>query len=151
MAKHQRTTSRSAKLRRRAVRVDKSRRRDSGAATVSAGADGLVSVGPVPDGVDLTGWHTLDDLDDLDDDAFAGPDNALLDTSDCPITHACAGCGGSTGLHAVTAAFSRPGGFDIACATLCPTCDGRSFLHLLDPEAFDEAFARYAHHQPSPA
>jgi hypothetical protein len=149
MAKHHRTTiSRSAKLRRRAVRVDKNRRRDSGAAAVSAVSDGLLSVRPVPDGFDLTGGHTLDDLDEA---TFAGPNDALLDTIGCPVTHACAGCGSAVGLHAVTAAFSRPGGFDVACATLCSTCDGRSFLHLLDPEAFDEAFARHAHHQLSPA
>lgn len=150
MAKHQRTTTgRSAKLRRRAVRADKNRRR--GAGTGTAVSDGLVSVGPVPASVDLTGWHTPDDLDDLDDAEFAGPDDALLDISGCPVTPACAGCGAVTGLRAVTAAFSRPGGFDVACATLCPTCDGRPFLHLLDPEAFDQAFARHADHQPSPA
>jgi hypothetical protein len=151
MGKQLTSSGRAAKLRRRAVRVDKNRRRDTGAATGPATTDNLVTIGPVPDGLDLTGWHTMGPGEDLDDAAFAGPKDALLDTSGCPVTYACAGCGGATGLHAVTSAFSRPGGFDVACATLCPTCDGRSFLHLLDPEAFDEAFARHAAHQLSPA
>ncbi|MGH3568388.1 MAG: hypothetical protein ACRDRH_20635 [Pseudonocardia sp.] len=143
MGKQRTSNGRAAKLRRRAVRADKNRRRDSG----PAAPDDLVTIGPVPDGLDLTGWHTLDDdLDDLDDAAFTGPDDALLDTSGCPVTDSCAGCGNASGLHAVTSAFGKPGGFDVACTTLCHACDGRSFLRLLDPEAFDEAFARHTGH-----
>lgn len=50
------------------------------------------------------------------------------------------------GLAANTAAFSKPGGFDVACATICRTCNGRSFLHMLDQTAMNTAFARHAEH-----
>lgn len=111
-------------------------------------------VRPVPDGLDLTGWQFLgpdDSLNDLDDAVFAGPDDALLDTTGCPVADTCAGCGAATGLHAVTSAFSKPNGFDVACATLCHTCDGRSFLHLLDPATLTEALVQHAAHQAQPA
>jgi hypothetical protein len=74
------------------------------------------------------------------------PDEALLDTAGCPIADTCAGCAATAGLRAVTAAFAKPGGFDVACATLCGTCDGRSFLHLLTAEGLDAAFSRHATH-----
>ncbi|MGH3871429.1 MAG: hypothetical protein ACRDSR_07945 [Pseudonocardiaceae bacterium] len=105
-----------------------------------------MTVGPVPDCLDLTGWQSMglgDDPDDVDDAAFTGPDDALFDTSGCPVTSGCAGCGSPTGLHAVTSAFSRPGGFSVAC-------DGRSFLHLLGPAALTEAVVQHAGHQASP-
>src|SRR5690606_32521274 len=41
--------------------------------------------------------------------------------------------------HAVTAAFSAPHGHDIGCVALCPTCDGRSFLHHLDEASLTQA------------
>lgn len=84
-------------------------------------------------------------LDDLHDDP-GPPDEALLDTSRCPVDPVCVGCGNWEGLHAVTSAFTRPGGWDIACATLCETCDGRSFLHLLDADALADAFTEHAAH-----
>ncbi|MFD2414934.1 hypothetical protein [Amycolatopsis pigmentata] len=148
MAKKTRTGSgRADKLRRRAARADKQQARHQPAGH----HEDLVYVGPIPDGLDLTGWHIMgpgNDVDELDDAAFAGPDDALLDTSRCPVNDSCAGCSGTTGLHAVTSAFSKPGGFDVACATLCHTCDnGRSFLHRLGPARLDEAFARHAAHQ----
>lgn len=49
-------------------------------------------------------------------------------------------------LGANTAAFSRPGGFDVACATVCHTCNGRSFLHMLSQSKMNAAFARHAEH-----
>ncbi|WP_460399051.1 hypothetical protein [Actinophytocola sediminis] len=107
------------------------------------------------DGLTLDGWHTvgLTDLDDadFDDVAFPGPpDDALLDTTDCPVADRCAGCGAVSGIRAVTSAFSKPGGYgagyDVGCATLCGVCDGRSFLHLLDPAELEQAFARHAAH-----
>ncbi|SDN13228.1 hypothetical protein SAMN04488074_1362 [Lentzea albidocapillata subsp. violacea] len=92
------------------------------------------------------GWQFIDDDgDDLDDVVF--PDDALLDPSSCPIGHVCVGCGGHEGLAATTAAFSRPGGgFDVACATVCRSCDGRSFLQMLDQHGLDRAFTRHAEH-----
>ncbi|MFC9250665.1 hypothetical protein [Amycolatopsis thailandensis] len=147
MAKKPRNTSgRADKLRRRAARAGKRDARQH----PHLHHGGLAHVGPVPDGLDLTGWNVMgpdDDFDELDDAVFAGPDEALLDTSRCPVAEDCAGCGGTERLHAVTSAFSRPGGFDVACATLCRTCDnGRSFLHRLGPVGLDEAFARHTAH-----
>lgn len=143
------TGGRADKLRRRAARAGKQHPRQH-----PHHHEGLVHVGPVPDNLDLTGWHVMgpgDDFDELDDLDFVGPGDALLDTSRCPVADACAGCGGTTGLHAVTSAFSRPGGYDVACATLCHSCDGRSFLHLLDPAALEAAFHRHTTHpQPEP-
>jgi hypothetical protein len=82
---------------------------------------------------------------DLDDLEF--PDDALLDASRCPVDGICVGCGGREALAAKTAAFSRPGGgFDVACATVCRTCDGRSFLRMLGQNALDTAFARHGEH-----
>jgi hypothetical protein len=60
------------------------------------------------------------------------PDEALIDTSRCLATN--------------TAAFSRPGRFDVACATLCHTCNGRSFPHTLSHSKLNAAFARHAEH-----
>lgn len=52
----------------------------------------------------------------------------------------------------VAAAFTRPDGYNVACATLCHSCDGRSFLHLLDPAALEAAFHRHATHpRPEPS
>lgn len=87
------------------------------------------------------GWQFIDDLDDV-----VFPDEALLDPSRCPVDDTCVGCGGRDGLAATTAAFSRPGGFDVACATVCHTCNGRSFLHMLHETAMNAAFARHAGH-----
>ncbi|MFD2415034.1 hypothetical protein [Amycolatopsis pigmentata] len=153
MAKKTRNTSgRAAKLRRRAARAGKQRARHH------RGHEhhGLVHVGPVPDGLDLVGRHVVgpgDDFDEFDDAVFDGPDEALMDASGCPVADRCAGCGGTGGLHAVTSAFSKPGGFDVACATLCHTCDnGRSFLHRLGPpgsSARSSATPRTRHQLPS--
>ncbi|MFE5565927.1 hypothetical protein ACFQ68_13155 [Amycolatopsis japonica] len=141
MAKETRnTSSRANKLRRRAARAGKQHARQG---------RGYEHHGPVPDGLDLTGWHVMgpgDDFDELDA-VFAGPDEALLDTSGCPVADTCAGCGGTEQLHAVTSAFSKPGGFDVACATLCQACDsGQSFLHQLGSVGLVEAFARHRSH-----
>ncbi|MEU6261761.1 hypothetical protein [Saccharopolyspora shandongensis] len=89
------------------------------------------------------GWHT-----GFDDADFAMPDEQLLDTSRCPVAEVCAGCGATTGLRAVTAAFSESGGFNLAWTTLCGGCEGSSFLHLLDASALEQAFARHTTHQP---
>ena len=146
MAKKTRNISgRADKLLRRAARAAKQHpRHDHGRQH-----HGLVPVGPAPDGLDLIGWDVMGPGDDCDDAVFAGPDGALLDTSGCPVAEACAGCGGTgNGLYAVTSAFSKPGGFDVACATLCRTCDnGRSFVHRLGPAGLDNAFARHVAHQ----
>lgn len=147
MTKKNRTGGgRADKLRRRATRAGKRNSRQD----PHLDGGGLAHVGPVPDGLDLTGWHLVgpgDDFAELDDMVFAEPDEALLDTSRCPVADTCAGCGGTESLHAVTSAFSKPGGFDVACATLCRACDtGQSFLHRLGPAGLDEAFARHATH-----
>lgn len=96
----------------------------------------------VPARIRPAGWHLLgpdDDFDDIPDEAFAPPAEELLDTSNCPVAATCAGCSSTTRLHAVTAAFSAPHGHDIGCVTLCPTCDGRSFLHHLDEASLTQA------------
>lgn len=49
-------------------------------------------------------------------------------------------------MAATTAAFSRRGGFDVACATVCRACDGRSFLHMLDQHAMNAVFVPHAEH-----
>jgi hypothetical protein len=146
MGKETRTrTSRADKLRRRAARTSKQHSLQH-----PHHHDGLVHTEPVPAGLDLTGWHVMgpgDNFDELDDATFAGPDDALLDTSRCPVAESCAGCGGTAGLHAVTSAFSTPGGFDVGCATLCHHCNnGTSFLHRFGFDGIETAFARHAGH-----
>ncbi|MBN9747760.1 hypothetical protein DMP23_42860 [Amycolatopsis sp. A1MSW2902] len=150
MAKKPRTTAgRADKLRRRAARAAKQHDRAHGR---RPGHGGLVHFGPDidPARLDTAGWHVMgpgDDFDDLDEAAFAGPDTALLDTGGCPVADACAGCGGTAGLHAVTSAFSKPGGFDVGCATLCHGCDdGTSFLHRFGLDGIETAFDRHADH-----
>lgn len=148
MAKKTRKASgRADKLRRRAARAGKRHARHE----LGHERHGLVHVGPVPDGLNLTGWHVMgpgDDFDEFDDAMFAGPDDALMDRSNCPVAEECAGCGSTTGLHVVTSAFSKPGGFDVACATLCSACDnGRSFVYRLGPAGLEHAFTRHAAHQ----
>jgi hypothetical protein len=127
-------------------RADKSRRR---AARVGKRQGHRPQHGSLtPGGLDLTGWHVMDPRGHLGDAMFAGPDEALLDTGGCPVAGACAGCGTRAGLHAVTSAFSTPSGFDVACATLCHSCDnGQSFVHRLGPAGLEEGFARHAAHQ----
>lgn len=94
----------------------------------------------------MSGW--TDSLEDFP----PPPDDELLDTTRCPLGSICAGCGGREGLRAVTAAFSRPDGYDVACATLCDGCDGRSFLHLLEGGALERAFSEHSRHsRPNPA
>lgn len=73
------------------------------------------------------GGHTIDDHDVLDDIV---PPSVELETSSCPVADQCAGCGGQDGLGAVTAAIPNATGYDVACAPLCASCDGRSFRHL---------------------
>lgn len=144
------TGGRAAKLRRRALRAAKQRGHHPDHPCAGHERDDLVRVSSIPQGMSLTGWHVMgsdEDIDDLDDVTFAGPDDALLDTSACPVADRCAGCGATAGLHPVTAAFSKPGGFDVGCVTLCSRCDGRSFLHLLSPAGLEEAFTRHAAHQ----
>lgn len=141
-------TGRADKLRRRAARAAKRQHDRGGHRHVDLDLD-LVSVSPVPAGLDLAGWHYLgpgDDFDDVEDLDFTGPDEALLATSGCPVAETCAGCGDVSGLRPVVAAFSRPGGYDVACTTLCHACDGRSFLQLLGPAALEAAFHRHASH-----
>lgn len=45
-----------------------------------------------------------------------------------------------------TAAFSRPDGWQIGCATLCADCDGKSFLQLLGGDGLERAFGRHEKH-----
>lgn len=71
---------------------------------------------------------------------------ALMDASCCPLGAVCAGCGSTEHLRVVTSALSRPGGSEVACATLCHDRDGRSFLHLLTAEAFERAIEAQARH-----
>lgn len=126
--------------RNRTGRADKQRRRQARAQKAARQGRGLSG-----------GWHTMDELDDMGDFAFAPPDEALLDSSDCPVGQECAGCGGRSALRVVASGFSRAGGFDIACATLCQQCDGRSFLRLLGAEQLEQAVAAHANHRhPAP-
>jgi hypothetical protein len=109
MAKKTRNTSgRADKLLRRAARAAKHRPPYEH----SHHHHGLTHVGPAPEGLDLTGWHVMgsgDDFDKLDDAVFDGPDDALMDTSGCPVAETCAGCGGtSTGLHAAVSTSPAP-------------------------------------------
>jgi hypothetical protein len=52
----------------------------------------------------------------------------VWDRSACPVDERCAGCG-ATGdeLHVMLSWF---GPDEVACATVCNSCDGRSMLHL---------------------
>lgn len=88
----------------------------------------------------LDGWHTDED-DDLD---LPPLDQRLMDTSGCPVADRCAGCGATVGLHAVTSAFTKPGDYEIGCATLCAACDGQSFLHLLSSDQFSQPPAQHS-------
>lgn len=55
-------------------------------------------------------------------------------------------------MSPVVAAFSKPGGFDVGCATLCRSCDdGTSFLHRFGFDGIEAAFARHADHAPGEA
>lgn len=123
----------------RAARADKHRRRNQAALRRAATASG-------PPG----GRHAMEsdaDLDFPDDLDVTAPNEALFDTTTCPVADTCTGCKARTGLHAVTAAFNRPdGGFDVACTTLCDGCDGRSFLHLLGPTGLADAVTAHATH-----
>ncbi len=74
------------------------------------------------------------------------PDPALLDTTHCPVGETCQGCGADDDVRAVTTAFSGSEGYDVACASLCPDCDGRSFLHLLAPDELGAAVEHHAAH-----
>ena len=90
-------------------------------------------------------WHDLDDSDSFDVPEM--PDEALMNTSGCPVAPVCAGCGAQRDLHAVTTAFSRPEGWDVGCATLCLTCDGQSFVALLGFDGLQQAFERHGQHR----
>lgn len=127
----------------RSTRVAKRRRRQQRQEKASRRAPFLGLGFEVPPGFAGGGWHHIDDLDDVD---LTLPDEALMDASCCPLGAACAGCSSTEHLRVVTSALSRPGGFEVACATLCHDCDGRSFLHLLTPEAFERAVEAHARH-----
>ncbi|GAB3902518.1 hypothetical protein GCM10029964_093110 [Kibdelosporangium lantanae] len=47
----------------------------------------------------------LDSVDERDEVVFGGPDDALLDTSGCPVPETYAGRGATSAPHAVTATF----------------------------------------------
>lgn len=66
----------------------------------------------------------------LDDDDFPMPPpsgDPVWDTSRCPVDDHCAGCGKTESLRVMISWF---GPDEIACATVCQDCDGRSMLHL---------------------
>lgn len=93
------------------------------------------------------GWSSFDALDQDPFDVQPPPE-ALLDNADCPVALRCEGCGDREQLQAVTSAFTgQTDQWDVACATLCPQCDGRSFLTLLGPEGVQEAMSRHANHK----
>lgn len=94
------------------------------------------------------GWPNMDSWMSDEDSVPDPPDPSLFDTTGCPVVASCAGCGTTTGeLGAVTSALSGPGGYRVACATLCASCDGRSFLHLLGPAGLEHATAAHATHR----
>lgn len=114
-----------------------------------AGCDAQPGVtGPIQD--DGHSQATKKQRNHVDDETFVPTDDELMDTRGRPKANTCAGCGSTAGLHALTAAISAPQGHDIGCATLCLDYDGRSFLHLLDPNGLERAFARHAHHAAAP-
>ncbi|GHE82096.1 hypothetical protein GCM10017786_11010 [Amycolatopsis deserti] len=92
-------------------------------------------------------WEDADDLDNL---AFDPPRESLKDHSDCPIAPCCDGCGATEDLRVATSVFSRPDGYDVACATVCPRCAGRPFLFLLTEQQLRCAFDAHSTHLPRP-
>lgn len=93
------------------------------------------------------GWSSFDGLD-RDPFDLQPPPDSLLDTSECPVASRCEGCGAPEQLTAVTSAFTgKVDQWNVACATLCQRCDGRSFLTLLGPEGLQAAMRRHAHHK----
>jgi hypothetical protein len=81
----------------RTSRADKQRRRQIRKARQEAPAFGIPG-----------SWHPMGAGSTFNDADFTAPDEALLDTSGCPVADTCAGCGGTTHLHAVTSAFTNP-------------------------------------------
>ena len=80
--------------------------------------------------------------------AVEPPEEAVLDANACPVDTACVGCGAHQGLHAVVAVFRDAVSHDTACATVCPTCDGRSLLSMLGAAGLQQAIATHATHTP---
>lgn len=89
-------------------------------------------------------WESL--LDSDDSISFDYPPEELMATDRCPVADTCAGCGARSDLRVNTAAFSRPDGWQIGCATLCADCDGKSFLQLLGGDGLEQAFGRHEEH-----
>lgn len=88
----------------------------------------------------------LSHLNDDDGGAFfmgPGPSDPVWDRSRCPVGDHCAGCGATSGLSVMVSSFG-PG--EVACATVCRACDGRSMLHL-DEVGFGGLGARVRAHQ----
>jgi ferredoxin len=78
--------------------------------------------------------------------AVGPPDEAVLNANACPVDTACVGCGAHQGLHAVVAVFGDAATDDTACATVCPTCDGRSLLSMLGAAGLRRAIAAHVTH-----
>lgn len=55
------------------------------------------------------------------------PPEEVFDAQACPVDDHCAGCGATRNLRAMISYF---GPDEVACATVCSTCDGTSMLHL---------------------
>lgn len=83
---------------------------------------------------------------DPDDPMPDRPPESAFDTTHCPVGARSTGCGASEGLRPVVSTFSRPGGYDAACTTLCADCDGRSFLDLFDHEQLHQAHRAHTQH-----
>lgn len=146
MAKKSSSAGRAAKRQRQAARVAKQQRRSEKRHSSGCGHPhtGLTHVGLAPPGLDPAGWQFFGPDDEL---AFEEPAPELMDSSRCPVAESCEACGGTDRLRPVVAAFSKPGGFDVCCATLCHACDdGTSFLHRFGSDGIEAAFARHADH-----
>lgn len=127
-------------------RADKEARRTARLAKKQARSDAR-AVDPF--GSASPGWHTMDELDSMPDEAFVNPFDTIdpdREKSACPVGDHCTGCGTTTGLGVMLSAF---GSSEIACTTVCRRCDGTSMLHLREvgPAGIDARVTAHREHR----
>lgn len=71
------------------------------------------------------------------------PPDELFDTSGCPVGDRCVGCGATADLGQIVSVF---GAAEVACATVCRGCDGRSLLTMVGFAGLRERVAEHARH-----
>ena len=92
------------------------------------------------------GWAPFTALDDTSFEV-GPPPHHLLDSSRCPLAAVCDGYGARHHLRAATSAFTgAAGSWNVACAKLCASCDGRSFMTMLGPAGVQLAQERHEAH-----